>query len=1404
MEGVAAVGSIGVAAHIKAAAPRGKRYDPNMTPEQRQHFDNGIWLCQTDSRLIDTDEVQFPVGLLHGWKELAEERAFQEYTSGHLATVPAVAETADTNAIFKKVLEAAKSDSNTFRRSAVWPVHPVSLRLVLKNGDRNQDLTASDLAARMNVFDELAIVASPGTGKTTTLLQVVESALTSDNFVAIYVPLSEWPSQTIGLFASILTRPAFRGCQESDLILLAENGRLAFAFDAWNELDNEFKKNVRNEINKIKRNFPDLRIVISSRSGDTDLPIGGPVVALGLLTEDQQIEIAKSIRPDDGEKIIDHARRTSGLRDLIEIPLYLTALLQYKGGDPLPKTKEQILRLFVESAENEPAKRTILREELQGFHRDYVEAIAVEATRLKTTVLSEAQIRAVVNIVQAGLKQANQIAELLSPVKIVDALVNSHLIVRSSAGLFSCQHQQFQEWFASLYVERLMISQGRSDADRKVLREEVLDIPFWEEAVLFSCERVSNADENGAKLVASVIIDTMVIDPLFSAEMIWRSSETAWQISKDYIVAFVKKWHSAGKVDRAFRFMILSGRPEFSEPVWPLVSDKNEQVHLHALRSIYPFRPSVLGLDISKKFSELKEDIRGSVIAEMASNGSTDGIELATALAIADSSAEVKASAVQALVFRKANRAIFQILKDAPDEVYQELAKSWYPGDFADAAIEAKIEKESNKIQDEGADPLIGLRSILRVNIRDDSKQAKVKELIERADLKKDAEHLIHQLHQLYPDAVEAGLICKLKKGEEVPYLTYELLKDSSITTDDGEVLDQLIKNENEVIAAVAGPVGASMLIDQYLHTRRKIAANGRFDEALDDQQQSLVQRISRTKPDSFAAALLKFVDVQDAADIASLADLVHRFGYRAEREPIIFSEQNQNEMVKLIGTWGSRLLASTKATRAEMAIIAMAAERLASPELSPILRSLLLEDIRRYKIAKEEFQKARKQGTHYDGDGHNSWTEQYKRAFIAIKGETTVAAMKDLLHEPEFCKEAAIVLKMIWKSTEPSTEPSNGFSTSPEFSRVPNAFIRRQNQEEPHAYAVEILNVVKSLIKEGSTAENHNQALQLGTVVVTMPSDGEENLISELIKLPQPNIVKCDFLTMVALSGRQLSSEVVMAGTEELLTEAKRNTWLMDHEGARFKDWLRLFAFTEKPTAMLPVLEKTEGFDKSPWNLRGIFHALTYSPSPEADKVLSELALRDPRMVCEYDWSIALLRRGTLSAARVFLNHLCNNFNCTRGTDSLYMTLSTMMANHSDFAAEVYAQYEKLPQGDSKSLLLSSIAHEASIKAVLFLIRAATAHKIQFSTIGWAIQECVTGRRAGRGFAERNQIGQLRKEIFAMVVGAISEESDMACKGLILLDETLDEYGDLEVEVRHPDISLGKPWPQVDKILKK
>jgi hypothetical protein len=70
--------NVGEAAHITAAAPGGKRYDPSLTQKERRAASNGIWLCELCAKLIDTDEARFTVELLRKWKQDAETRALRD------------------------------------------------------------------------------------------------------------------------------------------------------------------------------------------------------------------------------------------------------------------------------------------------------------------------------------------------------------------------------------------------------------------------------------------------------------------------------------------------------------------------------------------------------------------------------------------------------------------------------------------------------------------------------------------------------------------------------------------------------------------------------------------------------------------------------------------------------------------------------------------------------------------------------------------------------------------------------------------------------------------------------------------------------------------------------------------------------------------------------------------------------------------------------------------------------------------------------------------------------------------------------------------------------------------------------------------------------------------------------
>src|SRR5262249_2245004 len=155
-----------------------------------------------------------------------------------------------------------------------------------------------------------------------------------------------------------------------------------------------------------------------------------------------------------------------------------------------------------------------------GFHDDMLVGLAVEANRVANTVLRDTVAHTVITDVGTQLSNRGQLSGSLQAVIVIDVLVSGHILIRAPSGGVSFQHQQFQEWYASLDVGRIMHVAAQGDADaRTKLRTDILNWPAWEESVLFACERLSRENAAGAEAVAAAIRDTLAIDPMLAAEM---------------------------------------------------------------------------------------------------------------------------------------------------------------------------------------------------------------------------------------------------------------------------------------------------------------------------------------------------------------------------------------------------------------------------------------------------------------------------------------------------------------------------------------------------------------------------------------------------------------------------------------------------------------------------------------------------------------------------------------------------------------------------------------------------------------------------------------------------------------------------------------------------------------------
>ena len=1417
--------NVGEAAHITAAALGGKRYDPSLTQEERRAASNGIWLCELCAKLIDTDEARFTVELLRRWKQDAEARALRDIATaapGAYQRPVFVVELDDEDrafllslelpqedqpdAVLARMLPAARRDIATFRNTKEWPAHAIALSLTLwGSGDSAHAVKIEGLANGLDAAETLNLVAPPGTGKTTTLVQLAKTLIEAGEMVPGLVPLGEWSDRREDFFTFLTRRNAFGTFRAQHFMQLAYHGRFALLLDGWNELDPAARVAATRLLKALKRDYPLLGIVVGTRRHL--LPISGAVVEVDPLSESQQLELAGALRGQEGEALVDQAWRTPGVRDLVTIPLYLTALLRSTPGARFPQTKEEVLRLFVTQHEEEPEKAAILQKELLGFHSEMLTGLGVEANRVANTVLSDMSANRVIANVGAQLAAAGQFTSPPQPATAIEVLVSNHLLARASSGGISFQHQQFQEWYASLDVGRIMRAAANGDAEaRTKLRTDILNWPAWEESVLFACERLSRENAAGAQAVATAIGETLEIDPMLAAEMIFRSSPEVWTLIGAETTAFAARWHTAGKVDRAARFMMTTGRPEFAPQIWPLVSDPDQQVYLAAVRSPPRFRPSVLGDCAEKKLAALPLETRKHVVAEIASYGGFDGMELAVRVAKADSSADAVLEVLQALQFRRADRMVTEILQPASNEVWELAAGARYPDELADPVQNQRLADLRGAQIETETDPVNSLRRLAAREMKDAETETRIEELIAapsfpaRGDV---AAQALQEAHANHPAPVRRALQRRIAARLEMPFRAREFLAGRD-ALDEGPVVDVLLdaatpEMVTQAAFVVVGPKTIGAVIDRLfqLHEAYERDRNGwgRAEHQTEREEYGRLRTAIRaSREDLFLTAILKRAETDDPVCIEFFADLVRWHGRPGgdEERPDV-GQDMRSAMVRTLQRWMNTLLEPQQANRHHLAAVSRAMIRFPDPQFVPGLRKMLERDLTDWARAREERAKAAHRSP-TSADVSHDHTQGYRSAFVAIGNDAVVAALKEYLPDPRFGVHAAGALAEIWNRDHPSGKaPIAAFGQ--DYSRAKQ--LEKQRREAPETLptcdgAEAIFNVVRSIGTSAAESRIQLHAIALAVMGLGMPHGSKRAEIDSLLALPVPYAAKQRLLIASAMAGEVLRSDVLVAGFDELLESGKAEPWRLAENRGELMNWVELFAFSDHPEAVLGVLDRLPQQYSYPSSLDRLLSALAKRPHDGALDVLLALARRDPRFLARHDWAQAVIKVGNEKSSQTLLALVCEGeLGNAGGADSFHLSrqLAHLGEEYPALKQDMLQRYQRLNGGRAKSIFESALIELADAPVIRALVRGHATDRRPYDgglVEGWSTN-------AYEEFSV--SLAELRRELFGLALGN-DPQARLAEACLVEIEELRDEHGRVDDEPRHPDISSGQPWP--------
>jgi hypothetical protein len=1397
--------SIGVASHICAAAPGGPRYDPNMTPEERRSVDNGMWLCDAHGRAVDAADSKFTVEELQKWKRLTDEDSWRSvmenvaYGPGMRPPTP--------DALRDRLRAAATADLTVFQRTERWPRSAVALTLKVDHVD--EALSTQALATAVTTLDDLVLIAAPGMGKTTTVFQIADGILAIGNGTPLIVPLGDWATEGDTLLASILKRGAFTTISEAEFRAVAAKPGVVLLLDGWNELDVPARERARVQLINLKAELPELGFVISTRRQAIDVPFTGTRVDLLPLNNGQQLEIARAMRGEAGVALIDQAWRTAGVRELVTIPLYLTALLSLPDGTPFPTTKEEVLRRFVAAQEQDARRAAALREAAGGFQQDYLIGLAAFGTTTANTSITDANARRSVSETAHSLEREGQITITVQPDALLNTLVSNHVLVRlGDVPGYAFQHQQFQEWYASHDVERLMAQAVGDTSIRDRLKAEILNQRKWEEAILFAVERSARGNTAMKAARGAAILAAFEVDPLLASETIFRATDEVWAPISATIRDFIRKWHAPGKVDRAVRFMVTSGRPEFGDQLWPLITNPDQQVHLTALRAGARFRPSVLGGEAQTRIAALPPEIRKHVLYEIASHSGMDGLDLVTAIAKIDGDAELKAAVVDALSFRRADRHVAELLEHAGEQIYDILAKRGHIDDVAVESVQKGLKAARARSDAVGLSPHEQLRALLSGRSEGD-RSAEVAEIVAEMaiDPKYDSgdAHLLYEARKRYPRAVAVGLLRRVREGRTLFHGVDDMLAAAHIVIDDDALCNIALEatsrrdDRAEAAASVLGPKAVGRMIEAFLVARTRIRdSNGQYDQAAGDRYHDLRARIHHTPAASLIAAVQARSATNDYDEIEELTGLLSRNSQEDDDRARPFSNEDMAVIDALAQEWGDRMLAVGNVDRRQTAAIATLASHTLSPQLLPLLKRLLDDNLRRFRVFREEAKtNGWRPGRALD---ESRWphTHEYQRAFIAIMAPETDALMKEYLTDEHFGQLAAQVLAAHWSEAHEPKGDSR-FRGSVDFSQVGARLAARES--DPAATSTEaeaIFSAIDNLLADGATDEQTALAVALGVVGARLPHGKRNGTIEKLIALA-PRRTRASLLLALILSGETVDIKLVERGIAETFEEAKTHPWILTQsDGYELRDWLRLLPFCTPVMAVPAVVRGLPDTQRDPRWLEELVRGLAQSSFAEAEDVLFKLAEDDPRFYVDYGWRTAVLQLGTASAARRLVQLTAAGSLNGKSVDSFRWgtDLANLIAEHPQVRADAYELLKSGAPMERLAVLAGALAQNPGADGLLALVD----FEIRTGRSVWSwrsVESVVTEHVPSENWKGAYNVVpvpaiELRRKLLALT----KTSGDPAARCLNAIDKIRDEYGGPETEPRHPDLMSGLPWP--------
>ena len=1278
----------------------------------------------------------------------------------------------------------------------------------------SESYTLTNLPSFLDSSLDLVIVGAPGAGKTVALVHLVEEILEHDEeLVPILMSFPEFVSANCGLLEFVANRNGYASLSMDEIQQLGSLKRLIFLIDGWNEVNGRDGLIGSNVLSEILSQFDGNGFVFSTRTSTEPPGLADSIkLTIAPITIAQRTEIInRTVGTGSGVEayIYDH----SELDRITRNPFFLSCLVSSGEAALIATTKEDILSGVVGGYESSPPhKQALLVTPVRSNYKAYLSSLAFEMMHEGSVLFSRTQACICLNGVSRNFVKEGLLINCPEPQDILDVLVNHHLLVLKGDHV-EFEHQLIQEWFASHKIQEEYQAAFSSRIELFASdRVRYVDIPFWEEAFLFMVDRLSQSGESDLSLLAQLVIDSLRVDPWFTAQIVNRGGDKLWPLVRKEFLATITTWHKEGKIDRAFSAMIATGKEEFADLIWPFLEHDDNQVHLAAYRSSNPFRIACLGEEWRHRFDSMPDKLRETFVYEVLYYGSAEVHSIAKSIGLSDPAMKVRVAAVNGLSWCGQEYEVEQILKGAPSDFWPVYAEYHNALDTVTNTFQERLWNEV--IQN--AENLSGATKYAILLKLDSAGCARAADVILEEITSgafdyaaTNATEIINRALIIDPQKVQLAIVEHIQMGGDIP--SWVDLEISEVPEDKlVKLVEMSIDSESES-HRWAGIVGRWLPKTYVIRLSRRYLNH--FEKPEKTEQQ-VRQRIGRllvsTKLDYLCAAAIDSSWNLNESSINLVSSLLLRNGREEEDEGgrFVLSDHVLASLQIKVEEWVAIVLNGSQ-NPDYLSSLTKLLGRIGAKGAQDQIITLLDIEIARYKVNRQKINEWYSRPRR----GHCPYCRMcyfniYQNVLTSLGAPDVPERIFKYLYEPHFAVEAIVVLAHYARLQGKYELPSLRYA---DFSKVHEERAKALLVKTPrtaHPYVERTLKCLGEIngekLANGFTA---NLISKMACRLVYMDYGSHGNAILKHISDDDYGSQRRNALLCMALKGDIIPLEYIKPAFDDDYSYCSKNYPYRADQWYPVFDWLKLMLFSDAPERVLACLESMPEMLLGTREMGEFYLAVGYCGNPVAVSILTEVDLEAFKTESiQIDWVEALACSGFDETLEMLISILDGRCKAVRTQSyGIRKALSASVAKTAKAKANFNVRVLKIAEGSlggyDKELLANiylEMGTDEALQSCLLLLDDREIKNIPISLrdfISMKTTDNIPHGSMGWYTVKPRLNNNIRLQLLKM---SHRDDRRKQCARLLLsqIDINRDELGRPSGEHRHPDYDSGLDWP--------